>query len=104
MSTRLATRVPSGFEAGRGGCEHRLELVVGEFLEPLQVFAVKGIDALVVQRLFSSCRGLIASPVFGRHIVLRDFFGMNFSLVRVGCIFHAADHFGLEGLSLLDQF
>jgi hypothetical protein len=44
---------------------------------------------------------LISSQVLGRHIVLRDFFRVNFSYVWVGCIFHAADHFGLEGLAFL---
>ena len=48
--------------------------------------------------------GLIAPQVFGRHIVLRDLFRVNFSHVRVGGIFHAADRFGLEGLPLLKQF
>ena len=47
---------------------------------------------------------LVSLQVFGRHIVLRDLFRVNFSHVRVGCIFHAADHFGLEGLSLFEQF
>jgi hypothetical protein len=49
-------------------------------------------------------RGLISPQVFGRHIVLWDLFRVNFSHVRVGCIFHAADYFGLERLPLLDQF
>ena len=47
---------------------------------------------------------LIALQVFGRHIVLRDLFGVNFSHVRAGGLFHAADGFGLKGLSLLGQF
>jgi len=47
---------------------------------------------------------LISLQVFGRHIVLWDFSRVNFSYIRVGCIFHAADYFGLEGLPLLDQF
>jgi hypothetical protein len=47
---------------------------------------------------------LISSQVLGRHIVLWDFFGMNFSNVWVGCIFHAADYFGLERLAFLNQF
>jgi hypothetical protein len=48
--------------------------------------------------------GLISIEVFGRHIVLPDLSRVNFSHIRVGCIFHAADHFGLIGLPLLGQF
>ena len=48
--------------------------------------------------------GLISLQVFGRHVVLRDLFCVNFGHVRVGCIFHAADGFRLIGLPLLDQF
>jgi hypothetical protein len=47
---------------------------------------------------------LISIQVFRRHIVLRDLFGVNFSHVRIGCIFYAADYFGLKGLTFLDQF
>jgi hypothetical protein len=36
------------------------------------------------------------------HIALWDFFGVNFSYVWVGCIFHAASRFGLEGLAFFD--
>ncbi len=46
----------------------------------------------------------IPVQIFGRHIVLRHFSCVNFSHVRVGRIFHAFNHFSLEGLSLLDQF
>ena len=44
---------------------------------------------------------LISSQVLRRHIVLGDFFRVNFSYVWVGCIFYAADYFGLEGLAFL---
>src|SRR5450759_1844631 len=54
--------------------------------------------------LVQRTRGLIWAQVFGRHIVLRDFFGVNFRHVCVGCVFHAADDFGFEGLAFLDQF
>jgi len=40
-------RAPPGFEAGRGGFKRLLKLLVGEFLECLQDFAVVGVDALV---------------------------------------------------------
>jgi hypothetical protein len=45
---------------------------------------------------------LISSQVLGGYIVLGDFFRVNFSYIWVGCIFHPADHFGLEGLAFLD--
>jgi len=48
--------------------------------------------------------GLIFPQVFGRHIVLRELPGVNFSHVRVGCTFHSADRFGFKGLPLLEQF
>ena len=48
--------------------------------------------------------GLICPQVFGRHIILRDLSGVNFSHVRVGCVFHTADRFGLKELPFLDQF
>jgi len=51
-----------------------------------------------------STDGLICVQVFRRHIVLGDLFGVNFGDVCVGCIFHAADRFGFEGLSLFQQF
>jgi hypothetical protein len=51
-----------------------------------------------------SILNLIFPQVFDRHIVLWNFFRVNSGRVRVGCIFHAADRFGFEGLSLLDQF
>ena len=47
---------------------------------------------------------LIFLQIFRRHIVLRDLFRVNFSHVRIGCVFHAGDHFGLERLPLFDQF
>ena len=47
---------------------------------------------------------LIWSQVLGRHIVFRDLSRVNLSHVRVGCILHAFDRFGLEGLPLLEQF
>jgi hypothetical protein len=52
----------------------------------------------------SACGLLISSPVFGRHIILRDFMRINFSDAAVRCIFHSADRFGLERLPLLDEF
>ena len=45
---------------------------------------------------------LVSSQILGGHIVLWDFFRMNFSHVWVGCIFHSADDFGLERLAFLD--
>ena len=45
---------------------------------------------------------LISLQVFRRYIVLWDLVGVNFSHVWIRSIFHAADHFGLEGLSFLD--
>jgi hypothetical protein len=42
-----------------------------------------------------AARNLIATEVFGRYVVLRDVSRVNFSHVWVGCIFNAADHFGL---------
>jgi hypothetical protein len=42
------------------------------------------------------------SLVFGRHIVLGNFFGVDFSHVAVGRVFDAFDGFGLEGLPFLD--
>src|ERR1039457_4176097 len=47
---------------------------------------------------------LVLPIVFPRHIVLGDFFRVNLSHVRVRSVFHAFDRFGLEVLSLLDQF
>jgi hypothetical protein len=47
---------------------------------------------------------LIFLLIFQRHIVFRDLSGVNFSHVRVGCIFHSGDHLCLEGLPLFDQF
>ena len=44
--------VPPGLEAGRGGRDLALELLVGQFLELLQHFAVGGVDALVGHGLF----------------------------------------------------
>jgi hypothetical protein len=59
--------------------------------------------SLLCSNLFrEGARSLISPQVFGWHIVLWDLFRVNFSHVWVGCIFHAADHFGLEGLPLLD--
>ena len=47
---------------------------------------------------------LISFQVFGGNIVFSDLFCVNFGYVRVGCIFHTADRFGLKELSLFDQF
>src|ERR1035441_10504436 len=47
---------------------------------------------------------LVLPLIFARHIVLGDFFRVNFSHVRVRCVFHACDRFGLEVLPFLDQF
>jgi len=44
------------------------------------------------------------SEVLGRYIVLRDLPGANLRHVCVGCILHAANRFGLEGLALFDEF
>ena len=55
-------------------------------------------------QIWLAAKSLISLLVFGRHVVLRDLSGVNFSYVRVGRILHAADRFGLEGLPLLDQF
>ncbi len=44
----------------------------------------------------------VSSQVLGGHIALWDFFCVNFSYVWVGCIFHAASRFGLEGSAFFD--
>jgi hypothetical protein len=49
-------------------------------------------------------RLLVSLQVFGGDIVLGDLPGVNFSYIRVRCIFHAGDRLGLEGLTLLYQF
>src|ERR1700685_4307943 len=41
--------------------------------------------------------------VFGRGFVFRTLVRMNFALVRIGCILHAADRLGFKRLAFLDQ-
>jgi hypothetical protein len=48
--------------------------------------------------------GIVSPQIFGGYVILGDLSRLNFSHVRVGCIFHAADHFGLERLSLFYKF
>ncbi len=49
-------------------------------------------------------RSLITLQIFGRYIVLRYLFRVDFSYVCVGRILHSFDRPGLERLTLLHQF
>ena len=63
-----------------------------------------GVLLAAPQRCDEAVRRLIPPQVFGRHIVLGDLLGVNFSHVWVRRIFHSANGFGLKGLPLLEQF
>ena len=47
---------------------------------------------------------LISLQIFSRHVVLADLFRVNFRHVGIGSIFHTANRFGLEILTLFEQF
>ena len=55
-------------------------------------------------REFRESVGLIPLSIFVGHVVLGHFFRMHLGLVRIGCIFHACDHFCFERLAFFQKF